>query len=139
MNFKIDETHTKKKNTIVICDLITTLDADDTTKTKREEEIPFKVTLMRCVSYKIQMVENKIQHELMNCWCLFILFQMTTQGNLTFQFFGSLDFLRVISSLSHLSFVTLPLTSTFIFLIKFRISILFPLNSQLNSLSNLSL
>ena len=66
MNFKIDETHTKKKNTIVICDLITTLDADDTTKTKREEEIPFKVTLMRCVSYKIQMVENKIQHELMN-------------------------------------------------------------------------
>ena len=64
MNFKIDE-HTQKKNTIVICDLITTLDADDTTKTKREEEIPFKVTLMRCVSYKIQMVENKIQHELM--------------------------------------------------------------------------
>ena len=53
-------------NTIVICDLITTLDADDTIKTKREEEIPFKVTLMRCVSYKIQMVENKIQHELMN-------------------------------------------------------------------------
>ena len=65
MNFR------KKKlmNTIVICDLITTLDADDdTTKYKKREEerkIPFKVTLMRCVSYKIQMVENKIQHELM--------------------------------------------------------------------------
>ena len=44
--------------------MLTTI-LQNTKNAKKKEKIPFKVTLMRCVSYKIQMVENKIQHELM--------------------------------------------------------------------------